>query len=139
MFYPSIVFIIKRNYIYIGNTQKSFFDKNSFYFVDSKLLNNFNSAIHEKDMETALNNDEMKFFSYICEEPAKFIKDPNLLERETKIIENFIHQLYSGTQIYHEYNVISKETENLDTNTLGEKRIKENAEKIFNSFLNDFL
>lgn len=138
-FYPSIVFIIKRNYIFIGINIETCINQESFYFADSKLLNNFNSAIFENDSETAKKNEKISIYSYLCKDPKRLIRDLNLMERELNVIKNFIHGLYSGNEIYHKYKIISKEHDISNTNTLGEKRVEENASTIFNSFLKDFL
>ena len=134
---PAIFFIVKRNYLYIGNSQEVSFDEKSFSIYNSKLLNKFNIALFNKDKETALNNDDMKIFSYQCAEITKFIKDINMIERETKLIENFIYEFSASTSIYHNFILISQENENLHNSIWGKDETKKLAKTIFDSFIKD--
>lgn len=133
----TIIFIIKRNYIFIGNSQKCFFNENSFYMTESKLFNTFYSLLNQRDNETFLSNDNLKLFSYNCEEITTYIREPNMIERETKLIENFIYELFAGTSIYHDYILLSKETESLNNSIIEDGISQSIAEKIFGFFIRD--
>ena len=131
---PSIYVIVKRNCIYIGETQRLPVSRWGEHLCN---FGTFSKKLYEYNDELAESNKfALYFFAYRCQELLEHFQAKDLIKRNTQYIEDLLHRKFVSHNICTKFTLISdtEKTAPIRSNTDQAEII---AESIFEAILED--